>query len=133
MTDTAATSNQTPTEASPAASAADTNVATNQPYTGPERRSSLRVWQDKVDRRLKDGDARMQALATDLAENTKATAAIKADTAELVDLLHSVKGAFRVLDLLARMARPLGFLAAAGASFWGLFVAIKGGGGGPKL
>lgn len=130
MTDaTPHTDNPLP-DGAPDAAAAPTAAA---PYTGPERRSSLRVWQDKVDRRLKDGDARMQALATDLAENTKATAAIKADTAELVDLLHSVKGAFRVLDLLARMARPLGFLAAAGASFYGLFVAIKGGGGGPKL
>lgn len=123
MTDT------TPHTANPPPAQADATAA---PYTGPERRSSLRVWQDKVDRRLKDGDERMQALATDLAENTKATAAIKADTAELVDLLHSVKGAFRVLDILASLARPLGFLAAAGASFWGLWTAIKGGGG-PKL
>lgn len=124
--------NTAPLPAQAGTTAAEPGQPTAAPYTGPERRSSLRVWQDKVDRRLKDGDERMQALATDLAENTKATAAIKADTAELVDLLHSVKGAFRVLDILASLARPLGFLAAAGASFWGLWTAIKGGGG-PKL
>lgn len=97
-------------------------------YTGPERRSSMRLWQEKVDRRLKAGDARMQALAAELGTNTKATAEIKTDTAELVDLLRSVKGAFRVLDMLARLARPLGFLAAAGASFYALVTAFKTGG-----
>lgn len=111
------------------------NITESQPtpaYTGPERRSAMRIWQEKVDRRLEDGDVRMQTLADGLAENTTATNAIKADTEELVDLLHSVKGAFRVLDMLARLARPLGFLAAAGASFYALFTAFKTGGG-PKL
>jgi len=105
------------------------STAQQKPYTGPERRSSMRVWQDKVDRRLQDGDERMQTMADGLAENTSATQAIKADTEELVDLLRSVKGAFKVLDMLARLARPLGFLAAAGASFYAFYVALKGGGG----
>ena len=104
-------------------------ITSQKAYTGPERRSSMRVWQDKVDRRLQDGDERMQTMADGLAENTSATQAIKADTEELVDLLHSVKGALKVLDMLARMARPLGFLAAAGASFYAFYVALKGGGG----
>ena len=104
-------------------------ITSQKAYTGPERRSSMRVWQDKVDRRLEDGDNRMQTMADGLDENTRATQAIKADTEELVDLLHSVKGAFKVLDMLARMARPLGFLAAAGASFYAFYVALKGGGG----
>lgn len=98
-------------------------------YTGPERRSSGRIWQEKVDKRLQEGDERMQTMADGLAENTSATQAIKADTEELVDLLHSVKGALKVLDMLARLARPLGFLAAAGASFYAFYVALKGGGG----
>ena len=104
------------------------STAQQKPYTGPERRSSMRVWQDKVDRRLQDGDERMQTMADGLAENTSATQAIKADTEELVDLLHSVKGVLKVLDMLARLARPLGFLAAAGASFYALFSAFKAGG-----
>ena len=104
-------------------------ITSQKPYTGPERRNSMRVWQDKVDRRLQDGDERMQTMADGLAENTTATQAIKADTEELVDLLHSVKGALKVLDMLARLARPLGFMAAAGASFYAFYVALKGGGG----
>ena len=104
-------------------------ITSQKAYTGPERRSSMRVWQDKVDRRLEDGDNRMQTMADGLEENTRATQAIKADTEELVDLLHSVKGALKVLDMLARLARPLGFLAAAGASFYAFYVALKGGGG----
>ena len=103
-------------------------ITSQKAYTGPERRSSMRVWQDKVDRRLEDGDNRMQTMADGLEENTRATQAIKADTEELVDLLHSVKGALKVLDMLARLARPLGFLAAAGASFYALFSAFKAGG-----
>ena len=104
-------------------------ITSQKAYTGPERRSSMRVWQDKVDRRLEDGDNRMQTMADGLDENTRATQAIKADTEELVDLLHSVKGALKMLDMLARLARPLGFLAAAGASFYAFYVALKGGGG----
>ena len=103
-------------------------ITSQKAYTGPERRSSMRVWQDKVDRRLEDGDNRMQTMADGLDENTRATQAIKADTEELVDLLHSVKGALKMLDMLARLARPLGFLAAAGASFYALFSAFKAGG-----
>ena len=103
-------------------------ITSQKAYTGPERRSSMRLWQEKVDRRLKAGDARMQALAAALDANTTATAEIKTDTGELVDLLHSVKGAFRVLDMLARLARPLGFLAAAFASFYALVTAFKTGG-----
>ena len=103
-------------------------ITSQKAYTGPERRSSMRMWQDKVDRRLEDGDNRMQTMADGLDENTRATQAIKADTEELVDLLHSVKGALKVLDMLARLARPLGFLAAAGASFYALFSAFKAGG-----
>jgi hypothetical protein len=132
MTDhTAAPENATPPPDA-ATTSAQANTATPKPYTGPERRSSMRIWQEKVDRRLEDGDKRMKTLAADLESNTAATQAIKSDTAELVELLHSVKGAFRVLDMLASLARPLGFLAAAGVSFWGLWTAIKGGGG-PKL
>jgi len=104
-------------------------ITSQKPYTGPERRSSMRIWQEKVDKRLEDGDNRMQTMADGLDENTRATQAIKADTEELVDLLHSVKGALKVLDMLARLARPLGFLAAAGASFYAFYVALKGGGG----
>ena len=104
-------------------------ITSQKAHTGPERRSSMREWQDKVDRRLEDGDNRMQTMADGLEENTRATQAIKADTEELVDLLHSVKGALKVLDMLARLARPLGFMAAAGASFYAFYVALKGGGG----
>ena len=48
------------------------STAPQKPYTGPERRSSMRVWQDKVDRRLQEGDERMQTMADGLAENTHA-------------------------------------------------------------
>lgn len=97
-------------------------------YCGPERRSEFRRWRESIDKRLDDGAHAMKGLRIDMDENTRATNGIKKDTSEVVELLHSVKGAFRVLEMLAKLARPLGYLAAAGAAFWGLFTAIKGGG-----
>ena len=115
-------------------------------YKGPERRSEFRLWREAVDARLDAGNhtmkglridldaqtASIESMKVDIAANTAATNAVKADTSELVELLHSFKGAFKVLDMLARLARPLGFLAAAFASFYALFTAFKTGGG-PKL
>lgn len=96
-------------------------------------------WRASVDDRLEAGQAVMQKLQTDsqamrdeLAANTLATNGIKKDTAEVVDLLHSIKGAFHVLEMLGKLARPMGYIAAAGTAFWSLFSMFKGGGGTPK-
>jgi len=111
-------------------------------YKGPERRSEFRLWREAVDARLDAGNHTMRGLRidldaqtasidsmkVDLAANTAATNGVKADTSEVVELLRSVKGAFRVLDLFAKLAKPLGVLAMAAVAFAGLFSAFKGGG-----
>lgn len=86
------------------------------------------VWRKHVDKRLDDGAATMKALRADMAENTATTKRVQADTSELVELLTSFKGAFSVLESIAKLARPLGFIAAAVAAFIGLWTVIKGGG-----
>lgn len=48
-----------------------------------------------------------------------------ADTGELVDLMHSAKGAWKLLDLLGRIAKPVGALVAAGVGLW---ASLKGAG-----
>lgn len=96
-------------------------------YTGPERRSEFRRWRESIDKRLDDGAHSMRGLRTDLDENTRATAAVKKDTAELVELLHSVKGAFKVLGWIGAAARPIGFIAAAAVAVVGLLTAAKSG------
>lgn len=101
------------------------------PYTGQERRSSMRIWQEKVDARLADGDARMQGIRDDLDINTAATQRVEANTAALVDLLNNAQGAFRVLEMLAKLAKPLGAIAIATAAFVSVWSALKGGG--PKV
>lgn len=84
-------------------------------YTGPERRNEFRLWRDSVDHGIK-------GLRHDIDD-------VKADTAELVELLHSVKGAFKVLDLIGRLAKPLGAIIMLGVALAGFMSAIKGGGG----
>jgi hypothetical protein len=100
-------------------------------YTGPERRLSprSREWRDQVNQRLNDGGLQMKAMHTELQANTAATLQVQADTAELVSLLNSFKGAFKVFDLVGKAAKPLSYIAMAVSALWGLFTVVKGGGG----
>ncbi len=105
------------------------------PYAGPERRGAMRQWQEKVDGRLKSGDQRMQSIdermqsiRDDLDKNTQSTARVEANTAVVVDLLNNAQGAFRVLEMLAKLVKPLGVIAMAVGGFVGLWHAVKGGG-----
>lgn len=101
-----------------------------------DRRKDHMQWQADVDRRLDDGAETMKGLRTDLAVNTETTNRIESDTRELVALLNSFKGAFRVLEMIGKTARPVGYIAAAIAAFIAVFQAVmallamfKGGGG----
>jgi hypothetical protein len=46
-----------------------------------------------------------------LADNTAATKRIETNTAELVELFVSFKGAFKVLEMLGKAAKPLAAIA----------------------
>lgn len=67
--------------------------------------------------RLDAGDARMTRIEKSLAANTAATARVEANTAELLDWFASGKGAFKVLEGLGKLAKPL-------AAIVGLCVAV---------
>ena len=97
-------------------------------YKGPERRSEFRLWRESVDARLDAGNHTMKGLRHDLDANTNAINSVKADTGEVVDLLRSFKGAFKVFDMLGRLAKPLGALIMLGVAIAGFFTALKGGG-----
>lgn len=59
-------------------------------------------------------DARMmEKMQADLKTNTTATVAIKADTSEIIKFFDSVQGAFRVFDMMGRLAKPLGYILSA--------------------
>lgn len=97
-------------------------------YDDPERAD----WRALVDRRLNDGAATMRQLKSDLADNTAATQAVKADTATLIDLLNSFHGAMKVLDMLGRLAKPLSYLVMLGTALYSVVAILKGGGEPPK-
>ncbi|MBB6578480.1 hypothetical protein HNP33_002562 [Comamonas odontotermitis] len=83
--------------------------------------------QSEIVKRLDAGDSRMGRLEEGLDKNTKATESMARDVAMLVEFLNAMRGAFKVLNWLGRLAKPLGYivvLATALLSFW---AAIKGG------
>lgn len=97
-------------------------------YEGPERRQDYSHWRETVDQRLDDGADTMKGLRADIAENTATTKQVQADTTELVALLTSFKGAFNVLEILGKLAKPLGYIVALVGAVLGLVAVVKGGG-----
>ena len=78
-----------------------------------------------ITERLDAGDARMNRIEHDLAENTAATQETAANTSELVSILNALKGAFKVLDFIGRLAKPLGYIASLGAALAGVWAAFR--------
>lgn len=105
-----------------------TEVGDAADYAGPERRQEYLQWRKEVDRRLDDGAATMKGLREDIAANTTVTKSVQTDTSELVALLQSAKGAFKVLEALGRLAKPLGYIVALIGGLMGLVAVVKGGG-----
>jgi hypothetical protein len=95
----------------------------------------------QIHNELAEGDKRMNSLTdevtaikleqaqfrVELAENTNATNRIEANTAELLDVFESWKGAMKVLTWIGKAAKPLGYLVGLGASVAAFWAAIKGG------
>ena len=79
-----------------------------------------------IRRQLSDGAARMARIEDGLAANTAATEAIRVSTAELVEVFRAMQGAFKVLNWLGRLARPMSYIVALAAAGVGLWSAIKG-------
>lgn len=99
------------------------------------------AFENDVARALDQGDRRMNSLADEitavkleqseyrrlLKENTDATNAIKADTAELLEAFHSFKGAMNVLEWIGKAAKPLGYIVGACASVAAFWTAMRSG------
>lgn len=90
---------------------------------------------------LAEGDKRMDSLTdevtaikleqaqfrVELAENTNATKRIEANTAEMLDVFESWKGAMKVLNWIGKAAKPLGYVVGLGASIAAFWAALKAG------
>lgn len=55
---------------------------------------------------------RVDSMADALTKNTELTAQIKSNTSDLVDLFTAARGAFKVLEGLGKIARPLMYISA---------------------
>ena len=87
------------------------------------------------------GDKRMDSLAdevtaikleqaqfrVELAENPNAPKRIEANTAELLDVFESWKGAMKVLTWIGKAAKPIGYVVGMGASIAAFWTAMKSG------
>lgn len=68
---------------------------------------------------------RVGHLEKGLAENTAATKRIESNTSEIIDMFGNFKGAMRVLEGIGKLARPVSYVAALGASVAGIWAAFK--------
>ena len=96
---------------------------------------------DYVAQELRAGDKRMDEIVKTvaaiqveqatakvlLAENTETINKIKTDTADMLEVFDSWKGAMRVMEMLGKLAKPLGYIAALIAAVVGIWNAMKSG------
>ena len=83
--------------------------------------------------RFDDGDERMgriesdvAAVRTELEDNTRATKQLAASTADLVEFFEAMRGAFKVLNWIGKLAKPLGAITALCAALVAVVSAAKG-------
>ena len=61
------------------------------------------------------------------AENTETINKIKTDTADMLEVFESWKGAMRVMEMLGKLAKPLGYIVGFAASVAAFWTAMKSG------
>lgn len=76
---------------------------------------------------LKSGDGRMNKMEMLLSENTKSTSRTEKNTAEMLDVFQSWKGAMRALEMIGKLAKPLSYILGVGAALVAFWTALKSG------
>jgi len=100
-------------------------MANPAPLTEAERLAAVEAELQSIRERLATGDETMASLRADLAENTSATIRTESNTAEIVEFFMAMKGAFKVLNWIGALAKPITALVALAAVTWGAFLTIK--------
>jgi len=95
-------------------------------WNGDERRQSARGLDD-IHERLKQGDQRMDKMEVEIQRNTKLTESIDTNTKDLINLFQSWAGAFRTIEQIGRLAKPVGYCAMAVGAVAGAVTAVKSG------
>ena len=62
-----------------------------------------------------------------LAENTETIKEVKTDTADMLEVFESWKGAMRVVEIIGKLAKPFGYIVGLGASIAAFWAAMKSG------
>lgn len=74
---------------------------------------------------LAEGTERMNRMEAKLDANNTATLNVEAATKELVAFFTAMKGAFKVLNWIGSLARPVGAIVLMCTSFWGAWALWK--------
>lgn len=96
---------------------------------------------DYVAQELRAGDKRMDEIVKTvaaiqieqasakvmLAENNETIHKIKTNTADMLEVFESWKGAMRVMEMLGKLAKPLGYIVGFGASVAAFWASMKSG------
>lgn len=83
----------------------------------PEETQDADLWRIALAKRSDALEHRMETFEAKQAENTETIQRVDTNTRELVDILNSWKGAMKVMEFLAKFAKPLGVLASIGAAW----------------
>jgi hypothetical protein len=82
-----------------------------------------------MERRLQEGDERMTALQAGVDENTELTKKIDKNTAEIVDIMGTLKSLLKVCNALSTVAvkiwKPISYISATFAALGSLYLAWK--------
>lgn len=80
---------------------------------------------ERIDQRLDRGDSRFDALEIQIKNNTVLTKQVSDDTGEMLEFFRDMKGAFKVFNMVGKLAKPLAAILAVVAAFVGLWAAIR--------
>ncbi len=85
---------------------------------------------DAITKRFDKGVKRMQAIETELhaaREELRQLCQLREDMAEMLDFFKAMKGAFKVLNWVGALAKPLAGLVALGVALAAAWAAARGG------
>ena len=82
---------------------------------------------DEVIKRITAIEEEQNQARTLLAKNTLTIERVESNTKEMLDVFGSWKGAMRVLEMLGKLAKPVGYIATMVAAIMGMWVAFKAG------
>ena len=85
------------------------------------------VTRQQINERFDKGSERMAAIERDLKAVTQELYELKQQLADLLEFFTAMKGAFKVLNWVGKVAKPLAAIVMLGGACVGFWTAIKGG------